>query len=384
MKSPTDLGQRLARQWYQTSLRTGRLLSSSAWPLVLPIGKPGAKVFGEAIGTVQKHVRAWQQVTVGEVQWENVNYRAGAEPIRLPVRWCLRTPSEWIAAAADNAVAGEYALLEQLVEQVDDSYHPLLVQQRALWLKKSLDEVVRTAHLASRLSPGCAQGKPLRLLAGHSVDTKFIERNSRLLTCLLDERFAGAASEQGLSNFLDALNEGDHWVLLAPLSTGLLPFKRMKITTSELAETELPGSRLLVVENEQCIHLLPELPDTLAVLGAGLNLQWLASKHLSKKSIGYWGDMDTWGLLMLARARAYCPGLIPLLMNKSLFDQYAAGRAVQEPVTAQPVPPEALTEEEVGFYQYLLSQRYGRFEQEYLPGDEVEKAIVAWASQGDI
>lgn len=91
--------------------------------------------------------------------------------------------------------------------------------------------------------------------------------------------------------------------LVVPLQPELLPFKRLRLTTSELAETPLPASRLLVVENEQCVHLLPEvLPDTLAVLGSGLDLQWLVSAHLAGKQIAYWGDMDIWGLLMLARA----------------------------------------------------------------------------------
>ncbi|MFO6218086.1 DUF3322 domain-containing protein, partial [Pseudomonas aeruginosa] len=65
-----------------------------------------------------------------------------------------------------------------------------------------------TAQLATQLSPGCAQGRPLRLLAEHGVDTKFFERNAILLTKLLDERFEGAASEQGLTTFLDAFCSG--------------------------------------------------------------------------------------------------------------------------------------------------------------------------------
>ncbi|MFZ2449994.1 MAG: Wadjet anti-phage system protein JetD domain-containing protein [Methylovulum miyakonense] len=109
------------------------------------------------------------------------------------------------------------------------------------------------------------------------------------MTRLLDERFDGAVSEQGLVNFLDALEENNHWVMLVPLEKGLLPFKRLRITTSELAETALPCSRILVVENEQCIHLLPELPDTIAILGAGMDLQWLNSNQLDTKLIAYWG-----------------------------------------------------------------------------------------------
>ncbi|MCM3262446.1 DUF2220 family protein, partial [Paenibacillus lautus] len=154
------------------------------------------------------------------------------------------------------------------------------VAQRSLWSSKPLSEVIATAQLATQLTPGCAKGRPLRLLAEFGVDTKFFERNASLLTKLLDERYEGAVAEQGLTTFLDAFEERGHWVLVVPLGPDLLPFKQIRLTTAELGETDLPGSRLLIVENEQCSHLLPRLPDTLAVLGAGLDLQWLDSPRL--------------------------------------------------------------------------------------------------------
>lgn len=381
MKSPAEISERLVRQWHQAQTRAERLLSSGAWPIIIPIGKPSAREFSENIRDVQNHVQIWQGVDVGEVEWMPVNYRAGAEPVRIPVRWNLRNPSEWVTAAADATVADEYALLERLVESVEEVFRPLLVRQRALWFKKDLNEVIATARLAATLSPGCARGRPLRLLAEHGVDTKFFERNGTLLTRLLDERFDGAVTEQGLVNFLDALEENNHWVMLAPLDNGLLPFKRLRITTLELAETALPYSRILVVENEQCIHLLPELPDTVAILGAGLDLQWLRSGQLDRKLIAYWGDMDSWGLLMLSRARQYRSTISPLLMAQALFDRYSSDSAVHEPVVAQSASPEGLTEYEAIFYQYLLNQERGRLEQEYLPKHEVENALNVWIKQ---
>ncbi|WBJ11803.1 hypothetical protein PALA55_04430 [Pseudomonas aeruginosa] len=379
MKSPTDLGRSLARQWQRSSVRLDRLLNSASWPQSFNIGKPSARLFSDNIRTVLRHVENWRSVKVGKVDWEPVSYRAGLAPISLPMRWHLRSPSEWIAATDDPSVSQEYAQLEYLVEQVDSSFHALLVAQRSLWLTKPSEEVIATAQLATQLSPGCAQGRPLRLLAEHGVDTKFFERNAILLTKLLDERFEGAASEQGLTTFLDAFEETSHWVLVVPLQPELLPFKRIRLTTSELAETSLPGSRLLVVENEQCVHLLPEtLPDTLAVLGAGLDLQWLASAHLAGKQIAYWGDMDTWGLLMLARARHHQPAVEALLMDRELFDQHSLGSAVVEPAKAQELAPEGLMTDEADFYRYLLAQERGRLEQEYLPRRQVEQAISKW------
>jgi hypothetical protein len=49
------------------------------------------------------------------------------------------------------------------------------------------------------------------------------------------------------------------------------------------------------------------VPGTIAVLGSGQDLQWLSSEYLADKKIAYWGDMDSWGMQMLARARTYRP-----------------------------------------------------------------------------
>ena len=380
MKSPSEIGRSLARQWQQSSIRVERLLNPGSWPRSFNIGKPSGRVFAENSQSVLRHVENWRRVDVGRVDWKPVSYRAGLAPIFLPMRWYLHSPSEWIAATHDPVVSREYAQLEYLVEQVDSSFHALLVAQRGLWLTKSPEEVIATAQLATQLYPGCAQGRPLRLLAEHGVDTKFFERNTTLLTKLLDERFEGAASEQGLTTFLDAYEESNHWVLVVPLQPGLLPFKRLRLTTSELAETLLPGSRLLVVENEQCIHLLPEtVQGTIAVLGAGLDLQWLASPHLAGKQIAYWGDMDTWGLLMLARARLHQPAVEALLMEQKLFELHSPGSAVVEPAKALESAPPGLLTNEADFYRYLFAQARGRLEQEYLPKELVRAVLSEWA-----
>ncbi len=73
---------------------------------------------------------------------------------------------------------------------------------------------------------------------------------------------------------------------MAPLADGLLPFRRQRVTTSELLTTDpfttprrssaWPARRILLVENERSLHQLQHLslllPDTIAILGSGLNL----------------------------------------------------------------------------------------------------------------
>lgn len=379
MYSPDELREKLARQWDNAKLRAERLLPPGNWPLCLTIGKPSAKIFAEQPQRVLQHVQLWRQVAVGRVDWGEVSYRASDGPVSMPLRWILNGPSDWISAAADQAVSREFRLLEGIIEQVDPIFHPLLVSHRSLWRHKSPQDIVSAARLACRLEPGCAKGLPLRLLSGQGVDTKFIENNISLLTRLLDVRFSGEASEQGLTTFLDAFDESSHWVLVVPLSPGLLPFKKCRVTTAELAETTLPASRVLVIENEQCLHQLPALSDTIAILGCGLDVQWLSSSVLDEKRVAYWGGMDSWGLLMLARARRCCPTLDVLLMNRELFEQYASHSAVPEPVKAQQAIPDGLLNEEADFYRYLTRSPRGRLEQEFLPAGIVEEALLRWA-----
>jgi hypothetical protein len=384
MKSPADLASQLARQWHRSDLRVARLLDADSWPLILNIGKPTASQVQNQTRLVQQHLEAWraiaEQGNQGTVEYEEVSYRSTATPVRLPLRWVITSPSQWIAAANDQTVALEYRQLCEQVAAVSPVYRERLVRERSLWLGKPVPEVIQLCQLADQLEPGIAGGRPLRLLSGYGVDTKLIERNQTTLQKLLDERFNGAVSEQGLTTFLNATDGKDHWLLLKPLSPQLLPFGRLRLTTHELSATALPARCIIVIENEQCEHLLPVLPDTIAILGAGLDLNWLASAAFDHKQLIYWGDIDTWGLLMLARVRQLQPDIQAVMMDRATFDLYARDSAVVEPVHAQAQPPVGLTADEALLYQYLLKNPKGRLEQEYIPPDRVNAVLEAFTS----
>lgn len=381
MKSPVELAARLSGQWQNNAIRVERLLTAEPWPLLLPIGKPTAIHMVQEAARVQQHIQSWRHIRVGLVEYESVRYRRLSEPVELPVRWKLDSPSEWVQACQDARIQAEFDVLSQLIAASDACMYELLIRERSLWRSKPLQEVLNTIKLAAQLEPGCAGGQPLRLLSGYGVDTKFVERHETLLRRLLDTRFSGAASEQGLSVFLDALDEKDHWLLLRPLADGLLPFERLRLTSAALAQTPLPVSRVLVVENEHCEHLLPQLPDCIAVLGAGLDLAWLGGPALCDKQIYYWGDLDTWGLTMLARARQRRPDVQAVLMDVGVFTEYAE-RAVVEPQQAGDIDLSALTTDESQLYRYLQQQERGRLEQEFIPLERVQAELVKLISEG--
>ncbi len=379
MKSPDELAQHLLRQWQNNTLRAQRLLTPEPWPLRLAIGKPTATQVLQQSASVQQHIQSWRQVTVGQVIFEHKNYRRLAEAVELPSYWQINSPSEWMQACQNAAVRYEFAVLSELISASDSCMHELLVRERNLWRHKPLNELLDTLKLAGKLSPGCAQGQPLRLLSGYGVDTKFVERHETLLRRLLDTRFADAASEQGLLNFLDALDEKDHWLLVRSLSEGLLPFQRLRITSAELAQTALPATRILLIENERCEHLLPPLRDCIAVLGAGFDLAWLAGQALEGKQLYYWGDLDTWGLAMLARARQLRPNLQALMMTQEVFTDYA-DFAVSEPQRAGDFDQSYLAADEQALLLDLQQRKKGRLEQEFIPIQRVQIEITSLIS----
>lgn len=379
MKSPDSLAAQLIRQWHSANHREHLLLDTQAWPRTVPIGSPSASVFTQQTAMVREHIARWRAVTVGEVHWQDVTFRSAAEPVSLPQHWLLRSPEEFSEASGDAQVQLELQRLRYLLDRIDSRFNSLLVRQRALWRDRDDDEVVQATRLAMMLEPGIAAGRPLRALALAGIDSKFMERHRALVAALLDIRFDGQASQLGLNSFLDAADEGEHWLLVVPLSPGLLPFAQQRVRARELRDAPLPANRILLIENDRCLHLLPTLPDTIAVLGSGFDLAWLRADWLRERHLGYWGDMDTWGLRMLARARELQPHLEPLLMNQPLFGAHADTLAVPEQINAGPIPPDGLTGIEQTFYRHLLDQAKGRIEQEFLPQGAVIDVLSRWA-----
>ena len=377
MKSPRELAQKLARQWNYADTREKRLLNLESWPLELSIGKPAASLIKQDIGAIRQHRKEWQNQKIGNVIWEKIKFRDAQDAIELPILWQLSKPSEWADATGVVSIKQEFQKLSNIVAHVSTQFYSLLIRQRHLYADKSEKEVIQACHLAVELEQNCANGLPLRLLSLVGIDSKFFERHRSLIIKLLDVRFDGLISEIGLEEFLGSLKENDHWLLVADLDGGLIPFKQIRIRSCELCSTALSADNILIVENEQCLHLLPHSRSTIAILGAGLDLIWMDADWLREKKIGYWGDIDTWGLTMLGMARQYQPGLSPLMMNDRVFQKYSF-KTVSEPQTAGDKVPDGLNGEEAQLYKKLIKEKCGRLEQEFIESCLVGKEVSDW------
>ena len=379
MKSPTELSLKLTRQWQSADFREFRLQGEFPWPIRLTIGKPPAELVKNSSALVRQHLKRWRSEKTGRVEWSAVKYQSAGSAVDIPCYWTIESVEEWVSACQNQQVKREFEFLSTVLKQVDSQFHGLLVRQRNLWKNIAFEQLFQCCELAQQLEPGCAQGRPLRALSIANIDSKFIQNNRLLLTKLLNQRFNQALKNTTLEAFLGAAVNNDHWLLVIALSEGLLPFDQLRVRASELAEIELPGSHIVVVENEQCRYQLPRLKNTIAILGAGLNLGWLSNPVFKSRRLAYWGDIDSWGLKMLAMAREFQPGLTQLLMDQKTFEKNQQ-LAVIEPQTAGHEMPQGLMVEEEKLYQRLLSETKGRLEQEFIDKKVVQQKLIKWKS----
>jgi hypothetical protein len=343
----------------------------------MSIGKPSPKDLSQGLDRVKQHIESWRRLTVGEVEWQPLTYRAAASPIEVPTFWKLRRPSEWLEACGDKTMRSEFERTAKLIEITDACFHSFWIRYLKAWREKPIVEVVQAGRLAKALEPNCAGGSPLRMLSMEGIDTKFFERHAGLLTKLLDRRFDGEVGRIGLENFLGALIEDDRWVLLIDLDGQLLPFPKQRVRTSDLMTAKLACERLLIVENEKCQHHLPQLAGCLAILGAGFDLRWMQASWLDGIDIAYWGDIDTWGLSFLSRARKYRPELQARLMTEEIYESHLSA-AVVEKITSGPEPLPELLPSEQSLYRRLLRENRGRLEQEFIDRQLLIDDLLSW------
>lgn len=244
-------------------------------------------------------------------------------------------------------------------------------------------EASMLAAAVPQLKRGMGAGLFLRSLPLDKVDTKFLERNASTVYLLLNAYTRGdVQSAGGLEEWLGCVTKGADRILIRPLCAetraGFCGAVKLWVTSDDLANMRLLGRFVLIIENEVAALALPDIAETTCIAGAGQNLAWLRDIDLSDRVVGYWGDIDTWGLRCLAQARDAFPALVALLMDQATLDAHPA-QVVREP-TSTSLPVSGLSQAERALFERLTSDASGptRLEQEKLAATWVHTALQQW------
>ncbi|KER70054.1 hypothetical protein HR51_21800 [Burkholderia cepacia] len=127
-----------------------------------------------------------------------------------------------------------------------------------------------------------------------------------------------------------------------------------------------PPKRLLIVENLESGLALPDIEGVAVVMALGNNVTVLREIEWAHAAdILYWGDIDTWGLHILSRARGIFPHLKSVLMTDGVVESHR--HLLTEESTQDKRPAANLTKEEAQLLSDLQTGRWGarrRLEQE--------------------
>lgn len=361
------------RQW---------LVGGGDWPLVVALGSPTEREAADDMAGLRAWVAAWTAWSgPARVEWDERQWaRLGTQ--RLPARLLLDSPQE----AAD--LLGQGARWKRARARYDAllARWPVLQGRGELgrWFEVLADypdaDFTRLTDALAWFLANPASGLYLRQVPIAGLDTKWLEKRTALVTGWLALlRGTEQAEEFHAACGLTCLPHRVRMRVLCPaLRAQLGGLRDIEAPLDELAQLALQPRALLVVENQQSGVALPDLPGVVAFMrlgnavGALAALPWLAGVPAL-----YWGDIDTYGLAILSRARRALPGIVSVLMDEATL---LAHRAlwVEEPAQHPEADLAELTAAERQLFAILRTDQWGprvRLEQERLAWPEALAAL---------
>lgn len=161
-----------------------------------------------------------------------------------------------------------------------------------------------------------------------------------------------------------------HLLVLCPaLRAALGGLRDVVAPIEELAQLNLKPARALISENKDTGLSLPDSAGTVAFIKLGNAVSLLGQLPWVKQlPVFYWGDVDTYGFSILARARKTLGNVNSMMMNLETLEKHR-DRLVEERQQATNVDHALLTAQELEAYQGLLRNTWWtqkRLEQERL------------------
>ncbi|MAY36421.1 MAG: hypothetical protein CMN84_10005 [Spongiibacteraceae bacterium] len=380
------LGQLRQREWDNRSRLSQRMTGDRPLPIRVGLKPPSGKQGLAQMARLREFIEAWRHFPHSTcVTWEQRSYRDLGE---VTVPKTLEIPSidsliDCLGPEAREESRHWEKIMKPIVAENRELY-PVLSKHLNTFDRMSEGDAHIMAALLPQLSHGMGHGYYLRGIPIEGVDTKFIETYQSLIEAILNFLYDNRViALGGLLGWLGCKSRPRNWLTLRTLCPTLTELmgghELLQLPAEQVMSGVLPVDRLLVVENLDSALSLPHLPGTLAVTATGKNVAWMKADWLQSTPVGYWGDIDTWGLDILSLAREHCPALTSLMMDQTTFDRYKH-LAVREP-TPKELTPYHLTKEEQALFVGLRDAEgtNWRLEHERLPQDYVAEQLWLWA-----
>ncbi len=389
MITPKEIKQKALKLWKSGRILQAVLEKEALFPWYIQFRKPNAQQQLENFTEIRnwiihlkQHSNESGNISYG-IEYKTNNHRQlGVQ--QLPARivfknreGCLRT-------------IGKLREFETLLK----TYHQTCAKYPALhdWIINKPRLFMKHQSIWGKLLSVCdyfmANPRPdcyLRELEIPSVDSKFIEKNTAILTELLDLLLPKGQLDQTIIGLKQhgferryGLKYDEPIIRLRLLDKSLQPspaLNDLSLPLSQLCNWKTNCWRVFITENKVNGLSFPQVQDSLVIFGLGYGIDSLAEiPWLSDCEIYYWGDIDSHGFSILSRLRRYFPKAHALMMDENTLSQYAS-LCVKEPVNARCQNQlQYLNESEQKLYQ-ALQTNHQRLEQERIPISYVKERI---------
>lgn len=383
---PDDLRATASRQFDRLHLRWLAAPEDEAWPLSVPLKPAAARVALEQLATFRLWLQAWRDFecegTGVRLEWQRISTRHLGE-VDVPSR-AVFANAQVVAECAGQAPY--WSLLQTRSAELRRCFPAL--GETARWSRSAAavaqwpaEDVARLHTMLAWADANRDSGLYLRQLPMRGIDTKWMAPRAPVLVPLL-QTLLGRSGD--LHEIL-GLRRSEARVRMRLLDTRLrarmggVSDVEMPVTQWARVFASDPPRRLLVIENLETGLALPDIDDTIAVMGLGNAVNLLADIPwcANARSV-YWGDLDTHGLHILARARAVLPAVQSALMSEQVLLSH------RELWTNEPRPAEGTAEglqhDERQLLLDLQRGRWGvgvRLEQERIPWPDAVAALSA-------
>jgi len=373
------------REWDNSVSLKARLSGGKPFPIRLGLKPPIGRTATTDMQHFQQFIEQWRAYPIQKfIRWDTKNYRdlSKQEVPAFLIIESIQELIEFIGAEASKR-SGIWSENMSPLLDINKDIYPALVKHLETLEKITHSDAQLLAQLIPQLSSDMGKELYLRALPLIGVDTKFLETYKTLIADLLDILYDGQVSRVGgLQEWLGCLSAPKGWLTIRPLCKktiiSMAGIPMMQLTGDMLRQYTLPASNILIVENLQTGLGLPDMKDTIAVIGGGKNITWVVTEWLKGKRVAYWGDIDTWGLSILSDVRSKYNTIEPLMMDHETVRLHEERMVVEEkPYGTCPL---YLSKPEEQLFNDLKSDcfRASRLEQERLSSDYINLKLQSW------
>lgn len=375
-----DLKAQVQKLWDRGLLLAALSGGEAVFPRRLTFKAPDSRELSEQF----PEVRDWiSRLSAGSgpyrIEWRSVNHRVlGVNEI--PAAIWIDTLADALGLIGKRRAAEQFAELVELTGERQSGLSPWLAKRplRVLALAEDWPQLLAiVGWMRNHPRPGIY----LRQIDLPGVHTKMIEGHRGVLAELFDLVLPGEdvdASHTGISGFCRRYGFLDkpsrvRFRVLDP-NIRLLPVEAdqdITLTQASFAALDLPVSKVFITENEINFLAFPDVSGAMVIFGAGYGFDNLAGSFwLHRKSIYYWGDIDTHGFAILNQLRGFFPHVVSFLMDQQTLLAHRSLWGVE--ATPETGTLAWLTPEESVLYDQLRRNHWGnrvRLEQERIGFD---------------